>query len=78
MNGKPDSTVKAIVLVHGGFVDGSGWAGVYNIMRHRHAKRTAQSRHREILAMRKGSCVKKIGVYQPPNFIGGTFSWVSN
>jgi hypothetical protein len=21
---------KAIVLVHGGFVDGSGWAGVYN------------------------------------------------
>lgn len=24
---------KAIVLVHGGFVDGSGWAGVYNILR---------------------------------------------
>ena len=23
---------KAIVLVHGGFVDGSGWAGVYNIL----------------------------------------------
>jgi pimeloyl-ACP methyl ester carboxylesterase len=24
---------KAIVLVHGGFVDGSGWAGVYRILR---------------------------------------------
>ncbi len=33
MNGKPDSTVKAIVLVHGGFVDGSGWEGVYKILR---------------------------------------------
>ena len=25
---------KSIVLVHGGFVDGSGWAGVYNILKH--------------------------------------------
>jgi len=25
MNGKPDSIIKTIVLVHGGFVDGSGW-----------------------------------------------------
>jgi len=24
---------KAVVLVHGGFVDGSGWQGVYNILR---------------------------------------------
>jgi pimeloyl-ACP methyl ester carboxylesterase len=24
---------KAIVLVHGGFVDGSGWAGAYNILK---------------------------------------------
>ena len=24
---------KAIVLVHGGFVDGSGWAGVYNVLK---------------------------------------------
>ena len=24
---------RAIVLVHGGFVDGSGWAGVYNILK---------------------------------------------
>lgn len=24
---------KAIVLVHGGFVDGSGWVGVYNILK---------------------------------------------
>jgi len=24
---------KAIVLVHGGFVDGSGWAGVYNLLK---------------------------------------------
>jgi hypothetical protein len=24
-----DGTRKAIVLVHGGFVDGSGWEGVY-------------------------------------------------
>ncbi len=26
---------KSIVLVHGGFVDGSGWEGVYKILRHR-------------------------------------------
>lgn len=29
----PDSTVKTIVLVHGGFVDGSGWEGVYKILK---------------------------------------------
>jgi len=33
MAGKPDSTVKTIVLVHGGFVDGSGWAEVYKILK---------------------------------------------
>src|SRR5688572_25746386 len=27
------SAVKNIVLVHGGFVDGSGWQGVYNALR---------------------------------------------
>src|ERR1700741_4416360 len=26
---------KAIVLVHGGFVDGSGWATVYNILKNK-------------------------------------------
>ena len=26
---------KAIVLVHGGFVDGSGWSGVYNILKNK-------------------------------------------
>ena len=26
---------KAIVLVHGGFVDGSGWAGVYKILKNK-------------------------------------------
>jgi len=26
-------TDKAVVLVHGGFVDGSGWEGVYNILK---------------------------------------------
>lgn len=26
-------TAKSIVLVHGGFVDGSGWQGVYNILK---------------------------------------------
>src|SRR5436190_23115273 len=30
---KPDSTVKTIVLVHGGFVDGSGWEGVHKILK---------------------------------------------
>ena len=25
--------VKSVVLVHGGFVDGSGWEGVYNILK---------------------------------------------
>src|SRR3989440_2737931 len=33
MKGKPDSTVKTIVLVHGGFVDGSGWEEVYKILK---------------------------------------------
>src|SRR3981189_1674067 len=33
MNGKPDSTIKTIVLVHGGFVDGSGWEDVYKILK---------------------------------------------
>src|SRR6267142_2154468 len=33
MNGKPDSTIKTIVLVHGGFVDGSGWEEVYRILK---------------------------------------------
>src|SRR6266571_4980284 len=28
-----DSTVKTIVLVHGGFVDGSGWEEVYRILK---------------------------------------------
>ena len=27
------SVVSSIVLVHGGFVDGSGWEGVYQILR---------------------------------------------
>lgn len=26
------STIKNVVLVHGGFVDGSGWEGVYNVL----------------------------------------------
>src|SRR5438552_2449711 len=33
MNGKPDSIIKTIVLVHGGFVDGSGWEEVYKILK---------------------------------------------
>src|SRR5258705_9223589 len=33
MNGIPESTVKTIVLVHGGFVDGSGWEEVYKILK---------------------------------------------
>ena len=33
MNSIPDSTVKTIVLVHGGFVDGSGWEEVYKILK---------------------------------------------
>jgi pimeloyl-ACP methyl ester carboxylesterase len=33
MTATSDSTVKTIVLVHGGFVDGSGWEGVYRILK---------------------------------------------
>jgi len=33
MSGTPNSPVKTIVLVHGGFVDGSGWREVYNILK---------------------------------------------
>ena len=29
----PDSAVRNVVLVHGGFVDGSGWEGVYRVLR---------------------------------------------
>jgi pimeloyl-ACP methyl ester carboxylesterase len=28
-----ESATAAVVLVHGGFVDGSGWEGVYKILR---------------------------------------------
>ena len=28
------AAIRNIVLVHGGFVDGSGWQGVYNILKH--------------------------------------------
>ena len=33
MSDTPESTVKAVVLVHGGFVDGSGWEEVYKILK---------------------------------------------
>src|SRR5713101_553781 len=33
MSDKPDSTKMTIVLVHGGFVDGSGWEEVYKILK---------------------------------------------
>jgi pimeloyl-ACP methyl ester carboxylesterase len=33
MSGTSDSTVKTIVLVHGGFVDGSGWEEVYKLLK---------------------------------------------
>jgi pimeloyl-ACP methyl ester carboxylesterase len=33
MNSMPESKVKEIVLVHGGFVDGSGWEEVYKILK---------------------------------------------
>jgi pimeloyl-ACP methyl ester carboxylesterase len=31
--GQPTHKINNIVLVHGGFVDGSGWVGVYNILK---------------------------------------------
>src|SRR6201986_841053 len=30
----PAGAIKDVVLVHGGFVDGSGWQGVYDILTH--------------------------------------------
>ena len=33
MAGAADSPLKAVVLVHGGFVDGSGWEEVYKILK---------------------------------------------
>jgi pimeloyl-ACP methyl ester carboxylesterase len=33
MNNTPKSSVKEVVLVHGGFVDGSGWEEVYKILK---------------------------------------------
>ncbi len=30
---KSDGATRNIVLVHGGFVDGSGWEGVYQILK---------------------------------------------
>ena len=28
-----DGSQPSVVLVHGGFVDGSGWQGVYNLLK---------------------------------------------
>ena len=33
MSETPDSAAKNVVLVHGGFVDASGWEGVYRVLR---------------------------------------------
>ena len=33
MSSTPESNIKEIVLVHGGFVDGSGWEEVYKILK---------------------------------------------
>src|SRR6476620_7859170 len=33
MSSTPESKVKEVVLVHGGFVDGSGWEDVYRILK---------------------------------------------
>ena len=33
MSETPDSAARNVVLVHGGFVDGSGWEGVYRALR---------------------------------------------
>src|SRR5215210_2139257 len=33
MSENPDSAARNVVLVHGGFVDGSGWEGVYRALR---------------------------------------------
>ena len=33
MSETPDSAAKNVVLVHGGFVDGSGWEPVYRALR---------------------------------------------
>ena len=33
MADRSNSEAKTVVLVHGGFVDGSGWEGVYNVLR---------------------------------------------
>jgi pimeloyl-ACP methyl ester carboxylesterase len=33
MSSTPESKVKEVVLVHGGFVDGSGWEDVYKILK---------------------------------------------
>ena len=33
MSARPDATSTSVVLVHGGFVDGSGWEAVYRLLR---------------------------------------------
>ena len=33
MDARTAAGVRAVVLVHGGFVDGSGWEGVYKHLR---------------------------------------------
>ena len=34
---------KNVVLVHGGFVDGSGWQGVYNLLKDDYPVRIVQN-----------------------------------
>ena len=38
-----DGSQPAVVLVHGGFVDGSGWQGVYNQLKDDYSVRIVQN-----------------------------------
>src|SRR5215204_4308406 len=38
-----DGTQPTVVLVHGGFVDGSGWQGVYNLLKDSYNVRVVQN-----------------------------------
>lgn len=43
-HGQQTKTVKNIVLVHGAFVDGSGWLGIYNILT-KHGYKVSVTQH---------------------------------
>jgi hypothetical protein len=51
--------VKNVVLVHGGFVDGSGWQGVYDLLKKDGYTRDGKRHGRTSASCRSPACTRK-------------------